>query len=133
MLIKSHKAQASIEFMSMLSVALIIFLGFIIINTYQSQSSYDTSVRFELQRTCNDFAAGINLAASGGSGFAAYIFLPQKIRGLNYTINITERTATLIGDGKNVFCRLITSNVSYVNISTGNIILENVNGTVIIR
>lgn len=133
MLHKSSKAQASIEFISMVSVALFILIALVIVNTYQAQAAHDASVRSNAQRVCNDFAAGINLAASGGSGFKAHIFLPLNVRGQSYAIGITGKTVHLNASDKTVFCRLITSNVSYATISPGNIILENLNETIIVR
>lgn len=129
---KSTKAQVSVEFMNMVGVIILISAALLAITAYQNRAAYDTSVKIAMQRTCNDFATAINQAHTGGSGFTTHLTLPSTIKGRSYGILINNKTAVLSADSNVVFCRILSSSVSYTTIGTGAINLTNTNGTVYI-
>lgn len=124
------RAQASVEFMVAIGIVLIIFSMLFAINMFQSQASYDTSLRLSMLKTCNEFATAVNVAANGGSGFSSHIGLQDKIKGNDYILGVSGKTASLSIGQKTVFCRLLTSDISYSNLSMRNMTLENVNGSI---
>ena len=132
-MLRAHRAQVSVEFLSMVGVVLAIFLGLFAIAAAQNTSASDTHLRFALQRTCNDFSTAVNLALSCGSGFTTHITLPEKIKGFNYSVTTTARTVVFQSGKRTVFCRLISDKVSYVEIEKGKLDLRNENGTVYIE
>lgn len=128
-----RKAQVSIEFLSMVGVVLVMFMGFYAIIAAQNKSTSDVNLQFNLQRVCNDFATAINLAAAGGSGFTAHMSLPQKVNNFDYNLSITTRTLYANTSRKSVSCRLITNKFSYSQIEKGRVDLKNINGTIFIE
>ncbi|HIJ98734.1 TPA: hypothetical protein H1005_02230 [archaeon] len=132
-MLHAHRAQVSVEFLSMIGVVLIVFLGLYAIIGSQNRSINDVGLQFSMQRVCNGFSTAINLAAAGGSGFSAHITLPNRIKNLEYNISRSSRTLLLNANGKFVNCRLITNQVIFNTDQKGKIDLKNINGTIYIE
>ena len=128
-----RKAQASIEFMNIVSMMLIILLGLLAISAMQSRATHDTGLKITMKHQCNELATAINTVYNGGSGFTAHIELPQAIAGgHDYGMAINQKTIAVTAENNVAFCRILTSNVSYTTINKGLINLTNANGTVYI-
>ncbi len=136
MIKKSKKAQASVEFLSMVGLMIAIFMGLVVLSGSQSRSASDVAMKLEMQEKCNEFATALNLAYTGGSGFITYVNLPEKIKRENYSISISNKTAyATSGEGLNskvVFCQLLTSKINGTA-KKGKMTLKNINGTIYIK
>lgn len=133
-MLRESKAQVSVEFLSMIGVVLLIFVGLYMLISAQNRSANEVSLQFNLQRVCNEFSAAINLAATGGPGFTAHIKLLNKTRSLEYNITIASKTMLVNAAKTRVTCRLITSNVYYSAIEKGtDLNIINSNGTILIQ
>ncbi|MFH1424691.1 MAG: hypothetical protein ABIG20_03345 [archaeon] len=101
------------EFMTMVSIVLMMFFLYFLISGMQQRSTYELSVQLNGGEACNRLSSGINLAHNGGDGFSAFILMPYKIKDKDYNVTIENKTVTVQVGGKTVFCRILTSNVDY--------------------
>ena len=129
----NSKAQASIEFLTMVGLSITIFLVFFSLSTSQGKSARGAELQMDLQAICNDFATAANLAYTGGNGFVTFATFPELVRTQNYSISISGRTAYVSSgsseNSKVVFCRLLTDNINYSTINKGTLSFKNNNGT----
>lgn len=130
----NSKAQVSTEFITMIGVVMAIFFGLFLMSNYQSSSINSLGTSITAKGVCNEFSTAVNLVSSGGSGFRAYVTVPETIKGREFVMEIYNKTVVLEIDSRVVFCRLLTQNVNYTNpIPNGSLILRNENGTVIVE
>ncbi len=106
------KLQAAIEFMIILG-AFILFLTLMVHVALQKTSEVNqASDGLEAGQVLESASSKLNTAFLEGDGFSINISLPQKLRGKNYTINISN--SFLYVNLSNTFyqTRLLASNIS---------------------
>ncbi len=110
--IMPFKLQAAIEFMIILG-AFILFLSLMVHVALQKTSEVNqASDDLEAGQVLESASSKLNTALLEGDGFAINLSLPQKLRGRNYTINISN--SFLYVNLSNTFyqTRLLASNIS---------------------
>jgi hypothetical protein len=106
------KAQVSIEFM----ILFIFFLGllaFAIISVMQSvQDVSASSVGLEAQKELSVLRSKLDTAFLEGDGFSTNFTLPQKIIGLDYSMNVSSGFALIQVNNLTYSTPIISRNVS---------------------
>ncbi len=87
-MMKQHKSQVAIEFVTFVGIAIVLLMVFIGISAYYLNLSYER----ESVQTAEDLARlvknEINIAAFVENGYSRNVDLPAKLKGGDYTILI---------------------------------------------
>ncbi len=82
------------EFMSVVIIVLMFILIFYVVSFGKEGAAQQAERQQKLDSVCSNVANRINNAASYGYGFRQNYSLPPNIDGLNYTIDVSNRSLT---------------------------------------
>lgn len=103
---------------------------------FQWSEITDSNRNAELAMFANRLAAYIDVASIGGPGFATYFYLPEAFYGHPYTVSINpaEKALEVNCEDRYALSTTITDRILVVRWNPGGTqVLENVDGTVVIR
>lgn len=86
------KGQASLEFMMMVIVVLFFIMAFYVYALGKENVALETEKQKNIESMCSDIANKIDSVFFYGSGFKESVYLPEKVYGLDYKINVYNKT-----------------------------------------
>ena len=135
---KKSKAQASFEFLEVLTFFLAISLLFIAMFMNYYVGLQVKSNQITLQNFAQEIGQKINTAYLAGDGFQENFYLPQKIQGEDYYITLKpdEKYLEVALNDSEIkdygSAQLLTSNIQLIQWSQ-NQTIENINGKIVIK
>lgn len=129
------KGQVSIELLGLAGV-MFVFLLFFNNWTFDLQArTREKSLYFDAKRVCNLLSNEINTAASVGDGYKSNFILPYSlVEDTPYAPSIFPGSKSVIinWNGRDLWCPIITSNVTSILIVNGPNTIRNSKGGIII-
>lgn len=106
-----RSGQSSIEFMAMLSLALLIFTAFYAFFADQQLNVQERELVQQAASTAKTAAFELDMALLQGDGYSRTFDLPETIGGDTYMITAGNRSVRLRYDGQDFFGRTAISSV----------------------
>lgn len=126
----TDKGQASLEFMTMTVLLLLVFAGVYDALATQEIQAAESQVQLQAAATADRVAYELDLALAEGDGFYRTVQLPQEIGSTPYNISVANGSVRLAWEGSTVFAR--TAAVGIIgSIRPGTNTVRN-NGSVVI-
>ncbi len=125
------KAQSSIEFMIIFIILVLALLVSLWIGLMRVREVSTAQTDLEVERLLNDASNKINTAYLEGHGFSINLTMPNKIFGLNYTVQIISNYIYLTINNNTYPKPLLTQNISGT-LKKGENLIKNVRGDVLI-
>jgi hypothetical protein len=127
---KKIEAQASVEFMVLVSILSIILIVVLYGDISIRQKLIFLKSRQEAIDLCDRIAFEINSAAKAGDGYSRRIYIEKNLFGIaNFSISIEGYAVIIDWDGKSSICKIITNDVNG-NFKKGWNLIKNVNGSI---
>lgn len=129
------KGQAAIETFIVVSVLLVIFLGFFFSMVFESTRVEKLRTYIHAKNVVQTLADAINLAVKVGPGYSVKISLPEKLYGNKvYLLNIypAESRLAIAWDSSAYYTTIMTKSLSGAA-GPGEILVLNINGSVLLQ
>ncbi|MBI2452011.1 hypothetical protein HYV50_02950 [Candidatus Pacearchaeota archaeon] len=84
------KSQSAIEFMILIGGVLFFFLTILFVFQQDIADKTIQKRNYAFQKTANDIKNEIDLASKATDGYQRQFFVPERISGMQYEVNITQ-------------------------------------------
>jgi len=126
------KSQSATEFIVLASLMLLVILGFFAVTSSRLLEAREEGNR-KIAKDIADFAyREIELAVSLNDGYNRTFALPQKVNGIDYSINITDNRELIVNYLDNEYVRFLPPNING-NLSKGFNHINKLNGTIYVK
>lgn len=126
------KSQSATEFVILASFMLMVMLGFFAVTSSRLLEAREEGNR-KIAKDIADFAyKEIEIAKSLNNGYIRTFALPEKVNGINYSINITDNRELAVSYLDNEYLRFLPQNISG-NISKGFNRINKLNGIIYVE
>ena len=126
------KSQSATEFVVLASIMLLVILGFFAVTSSRLLEAREEGNR-KIAKDIADFAyREIELAVSLNDGYNRTFALPQKVNGIDYSINITDNRELIVNYLDNEYVRFLPPNING-NLSKGFNHINKLNGTIYVK
>lgn len=126
------RAQISVEFLTLVSVLLVIFLVIFFYGSRFQSETISAKIYSDARKVADDVAMEINLAAKVGDGYRRKFYVPTSIFGVDF--NLTTRGYFLILEFKGGYtlAPIVVENISG-DISKGWNVINNTEGFIYVE
>lgn len=108
---RSRFGQSSLEFVAMMSLALILFAGFFTFFADRQTDAAQLQQRQQAVSTAEKVAFELDLALTQGDGFSRVFDLQQDISGEDYTVTLENETVLLEYEGTDILATTAATGV----------------------
>ena len=126
------KSQSATEFVILASFMLMVILGFFAVTSSRLLEAKEEGNR-KIAKDVADFAyKEIEIASSLNNGYVRTFALPEKVNGVDYTINITDNRELVVSYLDNEHVKFLPQNISG-NMSKGLNQINKLNGIIYVK
>ena len=126
------KSQSATEFVILASFMLMVILGFFAVTSSRLLEAKEEGNR-KIAKDVADFAYKvIEIANSLNNGYVRTFALPEKVNGVDYTINITDNRELVASYLDNEYVKFLPQNISG-NMSKGLNQINKLNGIIYVK
>lgn len=129
MLTSSRKSQASIEFMGVLSFALLVFGVFSVLMVSHRSDIEAHNSFLEIKKVAKEASSIINIACLEGDGYSIKLSVPYYVNNRDYNLTIQNGSVQVEQEGSVYEAPLFTEDITG-SFKKGDNIIRNINGVI---
>lgn len=124
------KSQASVEFMILVGMLVIIFLVMTSSNISLQQGMINIKSDTEARKLSDKIAFEVNTAAKSGDGYKRKFLIEESFAGISdFTIEVGDYQVRIVWSDRQVSSEIVTRNITGV-VNKGQNLIENRNGVI---